>query len=59
MKLVNKEISSECNIAVTSSKEIKRIELSEALAASATTGKKMVYPTHILHISYIYRVLKM
>ncbi|UZO06125.1 uncharacterized protein OCT59_026456 [Rhizophagus irregularis] len=38
MKLVNKEISSECNIAVTSSKEIKRIELSEALAASATTA---------------------
>ncbi|EXX65874.1 hypothetical protein RirG_129040 [Rhizophagus irregularis DAOM 197198w] len=23
------------------------------------TGKKMVYPTHILHISYIYQVLKM
>ncbi|PKB93258.1 hypothetical protein RhiirA5_441859 [Rhizophagus irregularis] len=36
MKLVNKEISPECNIAVTSSKEIERIELSEALAASAT-----------------------
>ncbi|GBC51192.1 uncharacterized protein OCT59_014983 [Rhizophagus irregularis] len=36
MKLVNKEISPECNIAMTSSKEIERIELSEALAASAT-----------------------
>ncbi|GBC32615.2 hypothetical protein GLOIN_2v1880501 [Rhizophagus irregularis DAOM 181602=DAOM 197198] len=36
MKLVNKEISPECNIAVTSSEEIERIELSEALAASAT-----------------------
>ncbi|CAB4395231.1 unnamed protein product [Rhizophagus irregularis] len=35
MKFVNKKISPECNIAVTSSEEIERIELSEALAASA------------------------
>jgi hypothetical protein len=35
-KLVTKEISSECNIAVSSSEEIERVEISETPAAVAT-----------------------
>jgi hypothetical protein len=36
MKLVNKKISLECNIAITSSEKIERIELRETPTAPAT-----------------------
>ena len=36
-KLVTKEISSECNIAVSSSEEIERVEISETPAATVAT----------------------
>ena len=35
-KLVNKEISSECNIAIASSEEIERVELSETITSITT-----------------------
>ena len=36
IKLVTKEISSECNVAMTSSDEIERVEISETPATVAT-----------------------